>query len=356
MKSSHDSNGRRVAVGKRAQRGAMRPATVKENMMMAIVCPAYGSSEFLKFQEVDKPDVKDDDVLVRVHAASINTADWVRMTGRPYIARLMGSGLRRPRFYIAGQDVAGRVVAVGKNIEQFRPGDEVFGESKGALAEYVCAKESELVLKPANVTFEQAAAAPIAGITALQGLRDMGPVLPGQSVLINGASGGVGTFSVQIAKAFGAEVTGVCSTSNVDMVRSISADRVFDYTQADFTQSGQLHDVIFDSVGNHSISACRRALKSTGTYVSVAGQVKEHRWLGPMMRVLRMLVVSLFVSQKMVVVSATTTKTDLAVLRELLESGKITPIIDRRYALSAVPEAMRYLQTGHARAKIVINV
>jgi NADPH:quinone reductase-like Zn-dependent oxidoreductase len=322
--------------------------------MKAIVYHKYGSPDVLELQEIDKPVVNDDDVLVRVHAASVNTADWVLMTGTPYIGRI-AFGLLKPKRKIPGSDVAGRVEAVGRNVTQFQPGDEVFGESEGTFAEYVSVSEDTLALKPANLTFEQAAAVPLSANTALQGLRDQGKVQPGQKVLINGASGAVGTFAVQIAKFLGAEVTGVCSTRNVDMARSIGADHVVDYTQEDFTQNGQRYDVMFDLVGNHSLSACRRVLESTGTYISSAGQLKR-RWLGPAMRLLRMLLLSRFVSQKMVTFIATPTKADLVVLKEALEAGKVTPVIDRRYVLSEVPEALRYQGEGHARGKIVITV
>ena len=323
--------------------------------MKAIVQYKYGSPDVLELQEIEKPVVKDNDVLVRVHATSVNTGDWVRMTGMPYIVRIMGSGLRKPKTSVPGVDVAGQIEAVGRNVKQFQPGDEVFGRNSRAYAEYVCVPEDGIVLKPANLTFEQAAAVPVAAVTALRGLRDKGKIQRGQKVLINGASGGVGTFAVQIAKFLGAEVTGVCSTRNVNMVRSNGADHVIDYTKADFTRNGQRYDVMFDLVGNNSLTACIRVLESTGTYVCAAGQVKR-RWFGPVIRLLRMLLLSRFVSQKMVTFNATVTIADLVVLKEAIEAGKVTPVIDRRYTLSEVPEALRYQGEGHAQGKTVINV
>jgi NADPH:quinone reductase-like Zn-dependent oxidoreductase len=268
--------------------------------------------------------------------------------------RLM-TGLRKPRFARLGADVAGQVDAVGKNVTGFQPGDEVFGACKGAFAEYVCAAEGAVVRKPTNVTFEQAAAVPVAAITALQGLRDKGRIQRGQKVLINGAAGGVGTFAVQIARVFGADVTGVCSTRNIDMVRSIGANHVVDYTQADFTKSGQRYDLIFDSVGNHSLSDCRRALTAEGTLLMVGGP-DTGRWLGPLMDILATVVVSRFVSQRLVPFLARLKKDDLIVLQELLEAGKVTPVIDRSYPLRDVAGAIRYLEEGHARGKVVITM
>ncbi len=322
--------------------------------MKAIVYHKYGSPDVLELKDIDMPVVRDDGVLVRVHAASINPLDWHFMRGAPYLVR-MGAGLFKPKATRLGADVAGRVEAVGKNVTQFQPGDEVFGTSKGALAEYVCASESTVALKPANVTFEQAAAVPVAAVTALQGLRDKGHIQRGQKVLINGAAGGVGTFAVQIAKSVGAEVTGVCSTGNVDMVRSIGADHVVDYIQADFTQSGQRYDLIFDTVGNHSLADYRRAMTTKGTLVMVGGSDKG-RWLGPLKGMPKAVVLSRFVSRKMLPFLAHQRKDDLIVLRELLESGKVAPVIDRTYPLSEVPAAIRYLEEGHARGKVVITM
>lgn len=322
--------------------------------MRAIVYAEYGPPDVLQFTEVAKPTPKDDEVLIIIRAASVNPLDWHYMRGTPYLVRTK-SGLRKPKVTRLGVDVAGQVEAVGKNVTQFQPGDEVFGACKGAFAEYVCASEGALVLKPANVTFEQAAAVPVAAVSALQGLRDKGQIQRGQKVLINGAAGGVGTFAVQIAKVFGADVTGVCSTSNVDMVRSIGAHHVMDYTQEDFTKSGQRYDLIFDSVGNHSLSDCRRALTTEGTLVLVGGPDKG-RWLAPLTGVLTAVVLSRFVSQKLLPFLAHLSKDDLIVLRELLEAGKVAPVIDRSYPLSDVPEAIRYLEKGHARGKVVIRM
>ena len=275
------------------------------------------------------------------------------MRGTPYVIRA-GAGLRKPDATRLGVDVAGRVEAVGKNVTHFKPGDEVFGTCKGAFAEYVCASEKALVLKPANVTFEQAASVAIAAFTALQGLRDKGHIQPGQRVLINGAAGGVGTFAVQIAKSFGADVTGVCSTRNVDMVRSIGADKIIDYTQEDFTKSGQRYDVILDMIGNHSFSDYRRALTPEGTLLLVGGS--GERWFGPLTGLLKAVLLSRFVSQKALLVLAHSSKEDLMFIRDLLAAGKVTPVIDRTYSLSEVPEAIRYLEEGHARGKVVITV
>ncbi|MFZ3588919.1 NAD(P)-dependent alcohol dehydrogenase [Bacillus sp. DJP31] len=322
--------------------------------MKAIVYTEYGSSDVLQLTEVGKPTPKDNEVLVKVYAASVNPLDWHFMRGTPYLVRL-NAGLRRPKSHVLGVDVAGKVEAVGKDVKEFQPGDDVFGACNGAFAEYVCASERSLVKKPAKVSFEQAAAVPIASFTAVQGLRNQGQIQPGQKVLINGAAGGVGTFAVQIAKSFGAEVTGVCSTRNVDMVRSIGADHVIDYTQEDFTQSGQRYDQIFDTVGNRSLSDCRRALGQSGTLVLVGGPDKG-RLLGPMNRSLRGLVMSRFVSQRMVMLMAAWSKDDLVLMQELLSNGKVTPVIDRRYTLSEVPEAIRYLEEGHAQGKVVITL
>ncbi len=321
--------------------------------MKAIVCPKYGSPNVLELQDVDKPIVGDDDVLVRVRASSVNPADWHYMTGTPYLVRVGGGGLRKPKRAIAGSDVAGEVEAVGSNVTEFQPGDEVFGGKGGAYAEYVAASEAGIVPKPANVTFEQAGAVAIAGLTALQGLRDKGRIQPGHKVLIIGASGGVGTFAVQIAKSFGADVTGVCSTRNVDMVRSIGADHVIDYTQEDFTRGGQRYDLILDAIGNRSLSACRRTMSANGVYVAVGGPKTS---LGLLGRMFRMLLFSLVGSRKMVPMLAKHTKEDLVVLQDLLESGKVTPVIDRRYELSEAPAALRYQGEGHAQGKTVIAV
>ena len=321
--------------------------------MKAIVYYNYGSPDVLKCEEIEKPTAGDNEVLIRVRAASVNPFDWHFMRGTPYMVRIQ-AGLRKPKDKRLGVDVAGQVEAVGRNVTQFRPGDEVFGACRGAFAEYACASESALVMKPDNVTFEQAASAPVAAFTALQGLRDKGQIQPGQKVLINGAAGGVGTFAVQIAKWFGADVTGVCSTRNADMVRSIGADRVIDYTQEDFTKSGQRYDLFFDCVGNHSLLACRRVLNPKGIYIEVGGP--DGRWLGPLARMIKTLVLSWFVSQNLVMFLAKRSKEDLTIMHELMEAGKVTPVIDKRYRLSEVPEAIRYLEEGHARGKVVITL
>src|ERR1019366_8300846 len=264
-------------------------------------------------------------------------------------------GLRKPKITRLGVDVAGQVEAVGRNVTQFKPGDEVFGSCRGAFAEYACTPESALVSKPNNVTFEQAASVPVAAYSALQGLRDKGHIQPGQRVLINGAAGGVGTFAVQIAKSFGAHVTGVCSTTNVDMVRSIGADRVIDYTQEDFTKGTERYDLIFDCVGNHSLLACRRVLNPKGIYIGVGGP--SGRWMiGPLASAITALVLSRFVGQNFVTILAKRSKEDLTVMHELMKAGKVTPVIDKRYTLSEVPEAIRYLEEGHARGKVVITL
>jgi NADPH:quinone reductase-like Zn-dependent oxidoreductase len=322
--------------------------------MKAIVFHEYGSPDVLKLEEIDKPKVKDHQVLVRVHAASVNPVDWHRMRGLPYILRA-AEGLRKPRTNGLGADVAGEIQAVGRNVRQFQPDDEVFGMSIATCAEYVCVSEVGLARKPAGLTFEQAAAVPIAASTALQGLRDKGQIQAGQRVLINGAAGGVGTFAVQIAKSFGADVTGVCSTRNVDLVRSLGADQVIDYTQEDFTQGGRRYDLIFDAVGNRSLSECRRILASIGTVLLVGAG--EGRRVGPMLaRLLEAVVLSRFGSQKFVPYLAKRSQEDLVVLKELIESGKVTPVIDRRYRLHEVSDAIRYLEEGHARGKVVITM
>ncbi len=319
--------------------------------MKAIVYHRYGSPDVLELADVDAPEVADDGVLVRVRAASVNALDWHRMRGQPFLVRL-SDGLRRPKVSGLGVDVAGHVEAVGRNVTQFRPGDEVFGARTGAFAEYVSGRT--FVPKPAGLTFEQAAAIPVAATTALQGLRDKGGLQPGQRALINGASGGVGTFAVQIAKALGAQVTAVCSTSNVEMARSIGADRVIDYTREDFTRSGERYDLILDIAGSRSLLACRRVLTSHGTLVVVGGP--GGRWLAPADRSVKAVVMSRFVSQRMVPFLAQITKEDLVVLKELAQAGKLRAVIDRTYPLSDVPEAIRYVEAGHARGKVVITV
>ena len=333
--------------------GSPTPATMK-----AIVYHNYGSPDVLRLEEIAKPVPNDNQVLVKVRAASVNPLDWHYIEGTPYLIRPLDSGLLKPKVVRLGVDYAGTVEAVGKNVTQFKPGDDVFGGKTGAFAEYVCALADRAVaLKPANITFEQAASVPIAAITALQGLRDKGKVQPGQKVLINGASGGVGTFAVQIAKSFGADVTGVCSGRNVDLVRSIGADRVIDYTKEDFTKSEQRYDLILDNVGNHSLLECRRVLKPHGIYVMIGGGgPSEQGWIGPLVNPIRALMLSQFVSQKMGMMLADLNQKDLTILGDLMQTGKVTPVIDRRYKLSEVPEAIRYLEQGHARGKVVITV
>jgi NADPH:quinone reductase-like Zn-dependent oxidoreductase len=331
-----------------------RSTAVPSNPMKAIVYCDYGSPDVLKLEMVEKPVPGDSQLLIRVRAVSVNPLDWHYMRGSPYIAR-MDMGLRKPKVTRLGVDFAGVVESVGRSVTQFKPGDEVFGGRTGALAEYVTVRENgAVVLKPANLTFEQAAGVSVAAITALQGLRDEGGVQPGQKVLINGASGGVGTFAVQIAKSLGANVTGVCSTRNVDMVRSIGADRVIDYTKEDFTKSGERYDVILDNVGNHSLSDLRRLLNPTGKYVMIGGP--SGRWIDPLPRALKALVLSMFVSQDMGFFVSNLNKTDLTVLRDLMAAGKVTPVIDRRYTLSEIAAAIGYLETGRARGKVVITV
>jgi len=325
--------------------------------MKAIVYCDYGLSN-LRLADVEKPVPNDDQILVKVRAASVNPLDWHFIEGTPKIMRMMGVGLRKPKDTRLGVDFAGTVEAVGKNVTQFKPGDEVFGGRGGAFAEYVCPRANRAVaLKPANLTFEQAASVNIAGITALQALRDKGNVQRGQKVLINGASGGVGTFAVQIAKSFGAEVTGVCSTRNVDLVRSLGADHVIDYIKEDFTEGDQRYDVIIDNVGTQPLSGFRRVLVPKGIYVIVGGGgPNDSRWIGPFGRVINTMVLSPFVSQKMGMMMADANQKDLTVLGDMMQSEKVKPVIDRTYKLSEVPAAIAYLEQGHARGKVVITV
>src|SRR5947209_10760632 len=319
--------------------------------MKAALYTRYGPPDVVvQIKEVEKPVPKDSEVLIEVRAASLNPLDGHLMRA-PFPLRLM-TGLRKPKNTRLGVDVAGQVEAVGRNVTQFKPGDEVFGACRAAFAEYACASESRLVMKPNKVTFEQAASVPVAGLTALQGLRHKGHIQPGQKVLINGASGGVGTLAVQIAKSFGADVAGVCSTRNVEMVRSIGSKQVIDYTREDFTKSGQRYDLILDCVGNHSLLAHRRALNPNGACV-VAGAKGLWDFLT---RALTAPVLSRLVSQKFVTFIAKFNKDDLTMMRELMATGKVTPVIDRRYSLSEVPEAIRYLEKRHARGKVVITL
>jgi NADPH:quinone reductase-like Zn-dependent oxidoreductase len=321
--------------------------------MKAITYERYGSPDLLELRDVEKPTVTDDGVLVRVHASSMNPVDWHTMTGTPYLVR-MEAGLRRPKSELLGTDFAGTVEAVGTNLQGVRPGDEVFGARNGAFAEYVCVRDA-VVPKPANVTFEQAAAVPVAALTALQGLRDKGHLQTGQKLLINGASGGVGTFAVQIAKAFRAEVTGVCSTRNVETARSIGADHVIDYTREDFTRGDERYDLMLDIAGNRSWSECRRVLNPQATLVFVGGP-KTNRLFGPLGHVVGVRLAASRSSQKVVWFVAKTNKVDLEVLQGLLEDGSVTPVIDREYSLNEVPEALGYLGEGHAQGKVVITV
>ena len=321
--------------------------------MKAIVYHRYGSPEVLKCEEIEKPSAGDDDVLIRVRAAAVNPLDWHFMRGEPYMIRIM-TGARKPEKGRLGVDLSGQVEAVGRKVTQFRPGDEVFGLSPGACAEYVCAREQSVAVKPANLTFEQAAAMPTAAITALKALRDKGRIQPGYKVLINGAAGGVGTFAVPIAKSFGATVTGVCSTRNVDLVRSIGAEHVIDYTREDFTTGSQRYDLIFDCVSNHSLSACRRVMSAEGTYIMVGGTGGS--WFGPLAPGLKAFLLSRFVSQNLVMFLSREKKEDLVAVKELAENKTFTPVIDRTYTLNEAPEAVRYLEEGHARGKVVIAI
>lgn len=323
--------------------------------MKAITQDEYGTpGDVLRLQEMEKPTIGDDDVLVRVQATGIHIGDWLVTTGLPYLIRLMGYGLRKPKTEVPGTEFAGSVEAVGKNVKQFQPGDEVFGFGTGGFAEYASVSQDALVIKPANVTFEQAAAVPVSGFTALQALRDQAKVQPGQKVLIIGASGGVGTYAVQIAKAFGAEVTGVCSTRNVDMVRSIGADHVIDYTKENIAESGQRYDVILDMAGNRSISELRGALTREGTLVIVGGT--GGRFLMGFGRTLRGVALSPFVSQNLRQFMSSTNKDDLFVLKELIEDEKVMPVVDRTFPLEDTAEALSYVGQRHARGKTVVTI
>lgn len=324
--------------------------------MNAIVQHAYGPPEALGLETLDTPRIGPGEVLVRVRAASLHPGDAHLMRGTPYVVRLMGFGLRRPKAGTPGTDVAGHVEAVGPGVTRWRPGDEVLGLSAGALAELACAREDALAPRPANLTFEQAAAVPTSALAALRALRDRGGVRAGRRVLVVGASGGVGAFAVQIAKALGAEVTGVCSTGNVDMVRSLGADRVVDYTRADVARGGERYDLVVDAVGSRSLSDLRRALTAQGTLVLVGG--RGGRVLGGLGRFLRAAALSPFVRQRLrpSLPSDSGTAEDLGVLVDMIESGRLTPVIDRLYDLSEAPAAIRYLERGHARGKVVITV
>ena len=322
--------------------------------MKAIVYQEYGSSDVLHLQDVDRPVVGDDAVLVRVRAAAVNPYDWHFMRGEPYFMRLI-AGLRRPKRSGLGIDFAGQVETVGKDVTEFQPGDEVYGLCDGAFAEYLCISESETALKPTNLTFEQAAAVPLGALTALQGLRDSGRLQPGQRVLIIGASGGVGTFAVQIAKELGGYVTGVCSTPNLELVRSLGADEVIDYTREDFTQGGQTYDLIFQLGGMHSPADCRHALTPEGRLVLSSGD-SDGRWIGPVDRMIKAAILSPFVSQTLSSMNTKRSKKDLEQLKELIETDKLRPIIDRTHSLGDVPKAIRYVEKGHTRGKVVITI
>ncbi len=334
-----------------------RPAPLVSDdaeLMKAIEYRCYGSPDVLELADVEKPTPADNEVLVKIQAAAVNPLDWHYMRGSRYFMRL-GAGIGAPTNTRMGVDFSGTVEAVGKDVKNFKPGDEVFGGGNGAFAEYLTIREDRgLAMKPANLTFEQAAAVPIAGVTALQALRDYGKVEPGQKVLINGASGGVGTFAVQLAKSLGAEVTGVCSTRNLKMVLSIGADHVVDYTQDDYTESGEQYDLIIDMVGNHSPRENRRALTPAGKLVIVGGPSGD--WLGPAASLIKAMLLSPFVEQEFVMILATLRKEDLVILGELMQTGDVTPVIDRRYVLTEIPDAIRYSEEGHVRGKIVIDM
>ena len=323
--------------------------------MRAIFQDKYGTADVLELRDIDKPQIADDEVLIRVHAAGVDRGVWHLMTGLAYPIRLAGFGLRAPKTPVPGTDLAGEVEAVGKDVTRFQPGDEVFGIGKGAYAEYARAPENKLATKPANLTFEQAAVVSISGSTALQALRDKGQVQNGQKVLIVGASGGVGTYAVQLAKAFGAEVTGVCSTTKVELVQKIGADHVIDYTREDFADGEKRYDLILDIGGNSPLSRLRRALTPKGTLVIVGGE-SGGKWLGGLDRNLRALLMSPFVGQKLALFVNKENYEDILVLKELIEAGKVTPVIDRTYALSEAPKAINYLTEGHARGKLVVTI
>jgi len=337
-----------------------RPAhlqPVEVEAMKAIVQDTYGSADVLTFADIDRPVPTDNEVLIRVHAAGLHRGDWHIMTGLPYLIRLVvpSLGLRRPKVRVRGMDVAGTVEAVGTQVTRFQPGDAVFGWCDGSFAEYACAPQDQLAAKPANLSFEQAAAVPTSAFAALQGLRDSGQVQPGQTVLIIGAAGAVGSFAVQLAKAFGAQVTGVASTPQVELVRSIGADEVIDYTRADITDGTRQWDLILDTAGHRSLSQLRRALTPKGTLV-IVGSEGRGRWLGGFDRSLRAPMLSRFVGQRLRMLASKPRQDDLVVLAELIEAGKLTPIIGRTYPLGEVPEAIRQLEQGHARGKLVITV
>jgi len=327
----------------------------KESIMKAIVQDTYGSADVLEFRDIEMPVPGDDEVLVRVHAAGVDPGVWHLMTGLPYLVRVMGYGLRKPKVAVRGRDVAGRVESVGKNVTRFQPGDEVFGTCEGSFAEYASAREDKLALKPAKLSFEQAAVVPISGVTALQAVRDKGLVEPGHKVLIIGAGGGVGTFAVQIAKAFGAEVTGVCSTAKINLVRSLGADHIIDYTREDFVEGGLEYDLIIDNAGNRPLSQLRRALTPNGALVIIGGE-NGGNWAGPAGRLLPAMVLSPFVSQNLVALMAVERLEDLQTLSEMIEAGQVTPAVERTYPLIEAPEAVRYVGEGHSQGKVVVTI
>jgi NADPH:quinone reductase-like Zn-dependent oxidoreductase len=336
-----------------------RPPTIigSGEPMKAIVYREYGTADVLRYEVTEKPLPGDNQVLIKVRAASVNPLDWHYMRGTPYLMRLGETGLGKPVDPRMGVDVAGEVEAVGKSVSRFKPGDAVFGVSGGAFAEYAVASQNRVALKPANLTFAQAAAVPVAAMTALQALRDTGRIKPGQKVLINGASGGVGTFAVQIAKAFGAEVTGVCSTRNVEMVRALGAEHVIDYTKEDFTRSARRYEVVLDNVGNRPLSDLRSVATPEGIVVLIGGGGPEDgQWIGPMARPVEAFVMSPFVSQEVVMLLADINREDLGVMKDLIETKRVTPVIDRTYKLSETAEAIRYLEAGRARGKVIITV
>ena len=322
--------------------------------MKAAIYTSYGPPDVVRIADVEKPVPKDDEVLIKVRAASVNPLDWRLMRGEPRALRIMPRLLKMP-IGRPGVDVAGKVEAVGKNVTQFKPGDQVLGGCRGAFAEYATTREKSIVTKPNSVTFEQAASIYVAGLTALQGLRDKGKIQPGNKVLINGAAGGVGTFAVQIAKTFGAHVTGVCSTRNIDMVRSIGADEVIDYTQNDFTTNNQRYDLILDCVGNHSFSECRRVLNPDGRYIGI-GAPHDASMIVILAQMIKDLLLSVFISQKAVPFIAKSSQDDLTLLGELIATGKLKPVIDRCYSLSEARDAVRHVEEGHARGKVVITL
>jgi NADPH:quinone reductase-like Zn-dependent oxidoreductase len=323
--------------------------------MKAIIQDNYGSAEMLELRDVEKPRPGDDELLIRVHAAGLDPGVWHLMTGRPYLVRLMGFGLRKPKIRIRGTDVAGTVEVAGRNVTQLKEGDPVYGTCDGSFAEYACARAERLAPKPANLSSEQAAAVPVSGMTALSGLRDAGKLQPEQKVLIIGAAGGVGSYAVQLAKAFGAVVTGVCSTSKAELVREIGADEVIDYTREDFTEGTRQFDLILDTAGRRPLGQLRRALTPQGTLVIVGGEGGD-RWLGGFQRQIFAPVRALFTEQKMLGLISKERQQDLLTLKDLIEAGKLTPVIDRTYPLREAPQAIRYLEQGHARGKVVLTI